>query len=150
MTAAPKRIMPKVSVNKGDNEFKIPAIVLLNCVCAEENKKAGIALPVEPTINNHFHFDQSIRFQFQITTGAKAKAEIEIRKDATWSGEKATNAFLIRINELPHTILNPMRITKLTRLRFDVESSIFLFIGAKVVELCYWLMLISYFDFCLK
>jgi hypothetical protein len=110
---APKKSMPRMSVNSGVREFKIPAIVLLICVCAKAKRKEGRALPVTPTNKKYRHFFQSIRLNRAARKGIKARAEMLIRKQATCSGEKAIKLFFIKIKELPQIMLSTTRINQL-------------------------------------
>jgi hypothetical protein len=47
-----------------------------------------------------------------IMTGMKASMDMVMRKQATWTGEKAIRLFLMRIKELPQTILRKMKINQ--------------------------------------
>ncbi len=45
-----KNSTPSKKVNNGVRELRMPAMALLICTWALENKNAGIPLPVRPTI----------------------------------------------------------------------------------------------------
>lgn len=68
--------MPMIKVHIGVRLLSKPARELLICVCAKENKNAGMPLPVSPTATNFGHKYQSISFLCQYTTGEKANDEI--------------------------------------------------------------------------
>ena len=89
-----------------------PATELLICVCAKENKNAGMPLPVSPTATNLGHCDQSVSLRCQYTIGAKAKEEIPNLRQASCTGSNASKDFLIKINEHPHTKLNMIKMTQ--------------------------------------
>ena len=82
-----KNKTPNIKVNNGVNELNTPAIELLISVWAKENKKAGMKLPVNPTIARYLNFDQSICRNRIRKKGRKVREEIEIRRQATCGGE---------------------------------------------------------------
>ena len=98
-------------MKSGVRELRIPAMALLMCCCALANKKAGIALLHNPTTNSQGSLDQSMRRRANQSIGTKARAEIDIRRQATWVGWKALRLFLIRIKEVPQIILSTPRVT---------------------------------------
>src|SRR5690554_128415 len=83
--------------------FKIELIELSISVCANGNKKDGINVPNTPEAIIHFHSFFLIFFNLLKPIMSKKTAAIKIRKEPICKGVKPNKAFLIKINELPHT-----------------------------------------------
>ena len=91
--------------------FNNPATELLTSVWAVAYRKAGTPLPVSPMSKNSQNRLQSTSLNLTIKKGINAVAAIVTRRAATCTAEKEIRAFLIRIKELPQTILNKIRVS---------------------------------------
>jgi hypothetical protein len=104
MNITPKNKTPNKKVKSGVNEFKIPANELLICVCANGNKKAGIAFPNIEKANIYLNFLLETFLNALFINGKKANIAKVIRKAATSCHEKANKLRLIKKKELPQSI----------------------------------------------
>lgn len=102
-----------IIVNNGVKAFNMPVKLLLICVSAFVNKKAGIKLPKTP-INTKpgKYFLNSILECFR-SKGDKNKKAIEMRMAATSSLGKQTKPLFIKIKELPQVSDSAIKIIQL-------------------------------------
>jgi len=96
-----KNIYPIIKVNIGTREFSIPANELSIFVCALANKKAGIRLPIIPTIIIGPIIGLLILgISLMVNGSSVIHAIIILNRAISWELKK-TKDFFIRIKELP-------------------------------------------------
>jgi hypothetical protein len=106
-----KNKAPMMTTNKGVIALKTPVSEELSCVWAFANKKAGIKLPINPTIIRFFTCLLLRFFNRGKESGNRTIPAATIRNAPTSPGEKISRPLLIKIKELPQikasTIRNP-------------------------------------------
>ena len=102
-----KIVTPTSKVNNGVNEFKIPAMLLSTCVCADAKRNAGMALPTKPTMARKGKSAFLTLRSAGNEKGKKKSAAMPMRHAATCAGLSIDSPvwlrspFFIRMKELP-------------------------------------------------
>jgi hypothetical protein len=103
-----KRLLKKstamISVKIGVAEFNIPARELETWVCAFVKRKAGMPLPIMPTMIRYIRFSFETLFRRIMITGSRITNEKNILKAATWLLLKELRPFFISMKEVPQII----------------------------------------------
>ena len=117
-----KIITPSNKVNKGVNEFNMPAKELLIPVSALVNKKAGIKFPNSPIAKKAFQCINKGFFTCLKINGDKKTNAINMRKAATSSLLYTSMPLFINIKELPHISASKINISRLIIFLFTAHN----------------------------